>query len=90
MLPKGCAPVTVQLMARSVQEIQQDIQQLSTAEKEGLLRALVVELDAAADPEIDALWLDEAQRRGREIDEGLVECLAAEDVFRRLESSLKK
>ncbi|HEY6457759.1 MAG TPA: addiction module protein [Steroidobacteraceae bacterium] len=77
-------------MARSVQEIRQEIQKLSLVEKEDLLRALVIELDVAADPEIDALWLDEAQRRGQEIDEGLVQCVPAEDVFKRLESTLKK
>ncbi len=77
-------------MARSVQEIQQEIQELSLVEKESLLRALVLELDVATDPEIDALWLDEAQRRGQEIDEGLVQCVPAEDVFKRLESTLKK
>jgi len=77
-------------MARSVQEIQQEIQKLSLVEKEGILRALVIELDMAADFEIDALWLAEAQRRGQEIDEGLVECVPAEDVFKRLESTLKK
>jgi hypothetical protein len=49
-----------------------------------------MELDTAADPEVDALWLNEAQRRAQEIDEGLVQCVPAEDVFRRLESSLKK
>jgi putative addiction module component (TIGR02574 family) len=77
-------------MARSVQEIQQEIQKLSLVEKEDLLRALVIELDMAADPEIDASWIDEAQRRGHEIDEGLVQCVPAEDVFKRLESTLKK
>ena len=77
-------------MARSVQEIQQEIQELSLVEKEGLLRALVIELDGGADPVIDALWLDEAQRRGQEIDAGLVQCVPAEEVFKRLESTLKK
>jgi hypothetical protein len=77
-------------MARSVQEIHQEIQKLSLVEKEDLLRALVIELDMATDPEINALWIDEAQRRGHEIDEGLVQCVPAEDVFKRLESALKK
>ena len=69
-------------MARSVQEIRQEIKKLSLVEKEYLLRALVIELDVAADPEIDALWLDEAQRRGQEIDEGLVQCVPAEQCSR--------
>jgi Putative addiction module component len=77
-------------MTRSVHEIQHEIQALSLVEKERLLRALVLELDVAADPKIDALWLDEARRRGQEIDEGLVKCVPAEDVFKRLESTLKK
>jgi putative addiction module component len=55
-----------------------------------LLRVLWEELDGPADSEVDAEWLREAQRRSREIDDGLVECIPAEQVFANLEALIKK
>jgi len=34
---------------------------------------------------LDAAWLEEVQRHSREIDQGLVESVPAEEVFARLE-----
>lgn len=48
------------------------------------MRALVIELDASVDPEVDAAWLEEAQRGGREIDDGTVRCIPAGEVFDRV------
>lgn len=42
------------------------------------------------DPDIEAAWLEEAHRRGREIDTGLVELLPADEVFRRLQAAAIK
>jgi Putative addiction module component len=42
------------------------------------------------DAEVDAAWLAEIQRRSKEIDDGLVETIPAEKVFRTLEALLKK
>jgi putative addiction module component (TIGR02574 family) len=77
-------------MARPIEKIVEEIHALSTSEKEELLRALIVELDTASDPEVDAAWLEEAQRRGKEIDDGTVQCVPASEVFERLRSALKK
>jgi len=38
----------------------------------------------------DAAWLEEVKRRGQEIDAGQVELVPADQVFRKLEASLKK
>jgi len=77
-------------MARSILELSREIQGLSRSEKEGLLGALVADLSFASDPEVDAAWLRESQRRGAEIDEGRIKCVPAADVFKRLDASLKK
>jgi putative addiction module component (TIGR02574 family) len=77
-------------MSRAVEKIVEEIHSLSASEKEELLHALIVELDSGHDPEIDAAWLAEAQRRGQEIDDGTVECVPASEVFERLRSALKK
>jgi putative addiction module component (TIGR02574 family) len=77
-------------MASALEKIQEEIRSLSTSEKEELLRSLWAELDGPADPEVDAAWLEEARRRDLELDQGLVESIPAEEVFRRLRSTLKK
>jgi putative addiction module component (TIGR02574 family) len=77
-------------MARSLQQIQEDIWELSTSNKEALLRALWEDLDGPADPGVDAAWLDEAKRRDAEMDAGSVESVPASEVFERLRASIKK
>jgi putative addiction module component (TIGR02574 family) len=77
-------------MARPLATIEEEIRELSVADKETLLRVLWEELDGPADSEVDAEWLREAQRRSREIDDGMVECIPAEQVFARLETLIKK
>ncbi len=77
-------------MARPLATIEEEIRELSVADKETLLRVLWEELDGPADSEVDAEWLREAQRRSREIDDGSVACIPAEEVFARLEALIKK
>ena len=77
-------------MARSVRQIREEIQSLSSSEQEELFRDLWEQLDGPADPAADAAWLEEAQRRGREIDEGKVQCIPADQVFAELRTLLKK
>jgi putative addiction module component (TIGR02574 family) len=78
------------LMARPLAQIQEDIQALSATDKGALLRVLWEELDGAADPDVDAAWLAEAKRRDQEIEDGAVDTIPADEVFRALEASLKK
>ena len=77
-------------MARPLETIHEEIRELSVSDKETLLRLLWEELDGPSDPAVDAAWLEEVQRRSRELDEGLVECIPAEEVFARLEALIKK
>ncbi|MGH8659872.1 MAG: addiction module protein [Gammaproteobacteria bacterium] len=77
-------------MALSVHEIEKEIHALSTEDKTTLLRALIADLDDEVDENIEQLWLEEAQRRYRELEEGLVKAVPAEEVFRRARAKLKK
>lgn len=77
-------------MARSLAILEEEIRALSTSDKEALLRALWAELDGPADVNVDAAWLAEAQRRDQELDDGEVGSLPADEVFARLEASLRK
>lgn len=71
-------------MARTVSEIYEDIQALSDSEKEDLLRKLIAELDASADPDVEKMWLAEAQRRYQELVDGKVKGVPGDRVFERV------
>lgn len=77
-------------MARPVAEIESEIRSLAPDEQERLLRALLEELDGPPDSGVEEAWLDEAQRRSRELDEGAVEAIPAEEVFAEARGQLKR
>lgn len=77
-------------MGRAISEIYREIQELSDSEKQELLRALVAELDAPADSEVEKAWLEEAGRRYRELLEGKVKGVPGPLVFERLRSRLRQ
>ena len=75
-------------MARPVDEIEKDIRALSQEDKVDLLRALITELDAPADPNVERAWLETAQRRYRELVDGKVKGVPGPLVFARLRARL--
>jgi hypothetical protein len=76
-------------MARSVEDIKNEIRALTPEERRELLASLIREMDGAApDPNLEKLWLAEAQRRYRELVDGTVESVTAHVVFERLRSRL--
>jgi putative addiction module component (TIGR02574 family) len=77
-------------IASVLEKIREEIQALSTSEKEQLFRSLWEELDGSADADVDETWIEEARRRDPEIDQGLVDMVPADEVFARLRSVLKR
>jgi putative addiction module component (TIGR02574 family) len=77
-------------MARRLTEIENEIRALSPGEQEQLLRALVEELDGPPDTNVEQAWLEEVSRRSRELDEGTVTAIPANDVFREARADLKR
>ncbi|HHH49164.1 MAG TPA: hypothetical protein ENK51_09805 [Gammaproteobacteria bacterium] len=77
-------------MARRVEELEREIRSLSDDERIHLLRDLVADLDGERDPEAERAWLEEVQRRFRDLKEGVVEAVSAEDVFKSARDRLKK
>jgi putative addiction module component (TIGR02574 family) len=75
-------------MARALADIEREIRLLPDTDKERLLRTLLDELDGPTDPNVEKAWLDEIQRRSRELDEGAVESVPAEAVFTTLRARL--
>jgi len=77
-------------MARPIAIIQEDIRQLNDSEKEEVLRTLLEELDGPPDPDVESAWLKAVERRAAELDSGQLQSIPAEEVFRQLDSLLKK
>ena len=75
-------------MAHAVEKIEEEIRSLTAAQKVELLRSLIAELDAPADDDVERAWLEEAQRRHRDLVEGKVKGVPGERVFENLPSRL--
>ncbi len=77
-------------MSRAIKEIEDEIRSLSKDEQRELLRVLIDELDAPADPNVERAWLETSQRRYKELIEGRVKGVPGPLVFERLRSRLGK
>ncbi|MBA2594133.1 MAG: addiction module protein [Gammaproteobacteria bacterium] len=77
-------------MSTDVAEIETKIRALSLEDKTELIRALIAELDGPADSDVERAWLQEAQRRYREVVEGKVWPVPGERVFENLRARLKR
>ena len=75
-------------MARAIADIERDIRALSPEERRQLLRALISDLDAPPDKNVEKAWLAEVQRRYRDLVEGAVATVPGHLVFKRLRSRL--
>ena len=63
---------------------------MSFEDKTELIRALIAELDGLANGDVDRAWLQEAQRRYREVVEGNLQPVPGERVFENLRARLKR
>lgn len=77
-------------MASAIKKIEAEIRALSGQDKAELLRSLISELDAPADVDVEQAWLEEAQRRNRELVDGKVKGVPGEQVFENLRSRLRR
>ena len=77
-------------MSTVVAEIEAKFRSLSLEDKAELVRALIAELDGPAESDVERMWLEEAQRRHREVLEGKVQPVAGERVFANLRARLKR
>jgi Putative addiction module component len=75
-------------MARAVNDIEREIRELSSEEKVELVRALIAELDAPADVNVERAWLETSPRRYRELVAGQVKGIPGPLVFDRLRKRL--
>ncbi len=55
-----------------------------------LVEHLLESLDAEDQDKIDALWAEEAERRDKELDDGIVKAIPGDEVMTRLRSRYKR
>ncbi len=77
-------------MSTEVVELETKIRSLRPEERTKLIRALIADLDGPAEADVERAWLEEAQRRHREIVEGEVQPVPGERFFENLRSHLKR
>ncbi|HEY6215125.1 MAG TPA: addiction module protein, partial [Pyrinomonadaceae bacterium] len=63
---------------------------LPSKERERLAEHLMETLDTEDQERIDALWAEEAKRRYKEIEDGVVKAIPGEEVMNRLRSRYKR
>jgi len=73
----------------NLQEIEREALHLPEHERAELAQSLLLSLDSPTEKEISENWLVEASRRARELDEGLVQPVPAEEVRRKAKSLLR-
>lgn len=70
-------------------QIENEALQLSEDKRAELAQKLLLSLDAPSESEIAEDWLAEAKRRARELEEGIVQPVPAEEVRRKAQALLR-
>ncbi|MEN8178019.1 MAG: addiction module protein [Pseudomonadota bacterium] len=73
----------------NLKQIEDEALHLSKEERAGLAQKLLLSLDAPTMEEIEEDWLIEASRRARELDEGIVQPIPAEEVRKKAQALLR-
>jgi hypothetical protein len=73
--------------AMSLEELETQIKQLTLKDRAALAKWIVESLDELSESEIEALWVEEAERRLDEMEQGLVTEVPAQEVLRRARAS---
>lgn len=71
------------------EEVKEQSRKLLPREKAALARILIEDLDATSDPDVEELWIAEAQRRYEGFQRGEIEASPADEVLSRVRDRLK-
>ena len=69
--------------------IEREALHLPVSARAKLAHKLLLSLDTMSESEVEEAWLDEAERRANEIDQGIVQLIPAEEVSRKARNLLK-
>jgi putative addiction module component (TIGR02574 family) len=76
-------------MASPAREVESRALRLPRSERARLAQRLISSLDQEVSPDVDKLWLREAERRLHELKSGEVAGIPAEKVVRKVRSTLR-
>lgn len=76
-------------MTRPARELESRALKLPRRERARLAQRLITSLDSEVDVDVDKLWLQEAERRLRDLKSGKVAGIPAERVIRKARSTLR-
>ena len=76
-------------MANPARDLEAKLLGLPPKERARLAERLLASLESVAEPQAEALWLEEAERRLDEFESGSVPGVPAEDVFQKSRSQLR-
>lgn len=77
-------------MAKTIEDIENEIRALSADDRMHLLRDLIADLDGSMDEGVEKAWLEEAERRYNDLKAGKAELIPAEEVFAKARARLKR
>jgi hypothetical protein len=63
-------------------ELEDQVLELEARDRARLARILLESLEGLSEKEIEELWLDEAERRDRAVDEGKIQLRSADEVMK--------
>jgi len=72
----------------SFDELVAEVKKLSLKDRAALAKWIVESLDELSEAEIEALWVQEAERRLDELEQGLATETSAEEVLRRARAAI--
>ena len=77
-------------MSKELEEIEAKVRSLRPEERHELLRSLIAELDGPPDAEAEQAWLKAARSRRKELMEGKVKGVPADQVFKKVRAQRKR
>ncbi len=76
-------------MSDPARDLESKALRLPSKDRARLAERLLASLEGAPDPDADAQWLEEAERRLDELESGQADAVAADEVFRKSRSALR-
>ena len=71
-------------MSTQLERLAVELLGLPASSRALLAKKLIESLDETETPDAEALWIEVAKRRAKELEEGTVQGIPAEEVFRRV------
>jgi len=71
-----------------IKELETEIRKLDLKDRATLAKLIVESLDELSEAEVEALWVEEAERRLDELEHGLVTEMSAEEVLKRARAAI--